>query len=72
MSDLWMWPITFLAVIGTFANIHKKRWCFILWFITNVVWTVYDIKIGAYSQAGMMFFYTGTTVYGWWMWREAK
>ena len=27
----WTWAVTAASIVGTVANIYKKRWCFIVW-----------------------------------------
>jgi nicotinamide riboside transporter PnuC len=63
-----MWFVTVASLIGTIANIYKRRWCFIIWFFTNVSWTIYDIYIHAYAQATLMGIYAALAVHGWIKW----
>ena len=43
--------ITAASIVGTVANSFGKRWCFIVWGITNAFWIGYNIAIGSYAQA---------------------
>lgn len=45
------WVVTGAAVVGTVANAFKKKWCFIVWMITNTFWIFYNIHNNAYSLA---------------------
>lgn len=56
--------ITAASIIGTIANAYQKRWCFIVWLFTNSFWLVYDIIIGAYSQAILYAVYVVLAVIG--------
>ncbi len=58
------WLITLASLIGTVANIYKRRWCFIVWLFTNSFWCVYDIRIRAYPQAALMGVYALLAVWG--------
>jgi nicotinamide riboside transporter PnuC len=46
-----MWVVTVLCLLGTAANVFKKRICFYLWTVGNIAWLVYDIVSGLYSRA---------------------
>lgn len=70
MPDLGhlMWGVTVASLVGTVANIYKRRWCFAVWFFTNCLWTVYDLSIQAWAQAALMAVYTALAVHGWFHW----
>lgn len=67
----WTFAITVLSIIGVVANNLQKRWCFILWFYTNLAWCIYDWTIGAYSQSLLFAVYVVLAVHGWQSWGEA-
>lgn len=46
-----MWAVTILCLLGTAANVFKKRICFYLWTVGNIAWLIYDISAGLYSRA---------------------
>ena len=46
-----MWAVTILCLLGTVANVFKKRICFYLWAVGNIAWLIYDISAGLYSRA---------------------
>jgi len=64
MIEIIMWIVTALSLIGTVANVHKKRWCFGVWIFTNAAWTLYDIHKIAYPQAFLQFTYLCISIYG--------
>jgi nicotinamide riboside transporter PnuC len=64
------WLVTLAALVGTVANIKRKRWCFAVWMVTNALWCAYDWHIGACAQAALFAIYTGLAVWGWFAWKE--
>jgi hypothetical protein len=70
MIDQAMWLVTAASIIGTVANICKRRWCFYVWAATNATWAVYDLWKGAPAQAGLMAVYFGLSVWGIRAWRQ--
>lgn len=66
----WTYAITLASIIGTVANIYKKRWCFIIWLFTNSLWCAVDIVAGLYSQAILFAVYVGLAVWGIVKWRR--
>ena len=65
-----MWLVTVASLVGTVANIKRLRWCFLIWFVTNIVWTVYDWRLGAPAQAALGAVYVGLAVWGFYAWRK--
>ena len=43
--------MTAAAIVCTIGNSFKKRWCFIIWAITNTFWIAYNIKYQSYALA---------------------
>lgn len=43
--------VTAFTIIGTVANSFQKRWCFVVWIITNTFWIVYNLAIQQQAQA---------------------
>ena len=70
MIDRLMWLVTIASLIGTVANIHKRRWCFGVWAFTNAAWAIYDVHKGAHAQAALQAVYFGLSVYGLRKWRD--
>lgn len=68
----WTIIITVASIIGTVANIYKKKWCFIIWLFTNSSWMVYDFYIGAYAQSLLFAVYTGLAVWGLYKWAKEE
>lgn len=61
--------ITAASVIGTVANSFGKRWCFIVWGITNTFWIAYNISINSYAQAMLYAFNLLMAIVGFIKWR---
>jgi nicotinamide mononucleotide transporter len=68
----WTWLVTIASIIGTIANIYKKRWCFIVWLFTNSIWLMVDFYQGLYAQAFLFAVYVGLAVWGLIQWRREK
>ena len=68
----WTWGVAIFSLIGTVANIKKKRWCFVIWLFTNGAWCAYSIITGQYSRALLDFVYLGFAVYGLIEWSRDK
>ena len=65
-----IWLVTILALVGTIANIQKKRWCFICWLISNTTFSIYDFSIGAPAQGTLFAIYAGLAIWGIIKWKE--
>lgn len=62
------WALTVLSIIGVIANTHRKRWCFLVWMVTNFSWCIYDFSIEAYAQSSLFAVYFILAIYGWLKW----
>ena len=69
MVDHLMWLVMLAALAGNYFVIKKNRWGFMIWFVTNWAWIVYDIHKEAHAQAAMMFIYAGLAAWGWFEWK---
>lgn len=72
MTDGFMWCVAMVSLVGTVANVYRRRWCFVLWACSNVAWVVYDIQKHAHPQAALMAVYAALAVWGWRQWKEAR
>lgn len=72
MLNNLMWIVSFASLAGVVMNIKKRRECFFVWLITNSLWCIYDLYIGAYAQSGLFAVYVGLAVYGIIEWRIKK
>ena len=68
--DHLMWIIAAGSLVGTIANVYKKRWCFLLWSIGNFAWVLYDVHKTAYPQAALMAVYFCLAIWGWFRWSK--
>ena len=62
--------ITAASVVGTVANSFKKRWCFIVWGVTNTFWIFYNIIFKNYAQAILYVFNLIMAIVGFIKWRD--
>lgn len=61
-----------ISILGTLL-VNKKnvygQWC---WAVCNVGWFVYDINLGAYSQAVLAVIYLGMCFHGIYLWNNGE
>lgn len=62
--------ITLASIVGTVANSFKKRWCFIVWGVTNTFWIFYNIVFKNYAQALLYAFNLIMAIVGFIKWRD--
>jgi len=58
------WILVFLSLAGNVFVIKKNvvgQW---LWATSNIGWVIFDVSIGAYSQACLFMVYTGMCIWG--------
>jgi len=68
-----MWIVMVASLVGTVANIYKKRWGFGVWLVTNAAWVWHNLLIREYPQAALFLVYTGLAVWGLVRWnREGR
>ena len=72
MIDSFMWLVTSASLAATVANIHRKRWCFFVWVVTNALWAAYDVHKIAYPQAALQTIYCGLAMWGIYRWRDTR
>lgn len=70
MIEVMTYAITALAIIGTAANALQKRWCFIVWSVTNTFWMIYNACNGQYAQALLYAFNLAMAAVGLIKWRR--
>lgn len=64
--------ITIFSIIGTVANIYKKKWCFVIWTFSNTAWIVWDIWSGAYPRLLGDSVYLVLALWGMYSWGKEK
>lgn len=62
--------ITALTIIGTVANSFQKRWCFVVWIITNAFWIIYNLSIQQQAQALLYVVNLITSIIGLIKWKD--
>jgi nicotinamide riboside transporter PnuC len=64
----WTILLTIASIVGTAANVLKRRWAFGVWICTNSLWCGYDISIRQYPQAALFAVYLGLAIWGLFSW----
>jgi hypothetical protein len=64
------WFTSVAALVGVWLNIHRHIGCFIIWSLTNAIWTYADIAHGIYAQAALQAVYFALSLYGFAKWRK--
>lgn len=64
------WILTILSLTGVVANIYKKRWCFIVWAVTNFSWMIVDYRRGIKAQAALFAIYFLLALWGLYKWTK--
>ena len=62
------WLVASASLYATWLNIHKRRACFAIWFVTNCAWAAYDFAHGIHAQGCLMLVYAALAVKGWRTW----
>jgi nicotinamide riboside transporter PnuC len=65
-----IWIVSIIALIGTIANANAKRWCFYVWFWTNIFFVVIDFKAGLYGQSALFLCYAVMAIMGLINWKK--
>lgn len=60
----------FLSVFGLFLNARSNWWCWPVWVVGNVTWTIYAIQTRQLSIFLLQLAYFGVNVYGWRNWKR--
>lgn len=68
--ELFKWSVAVASVIGVVANIHRRRWCFHIWAVTNASWTAVDVWHGVWAQAALQGLYFFLAIYGIVKWKR--
>ena len=66
------WLAFAVSLIGSYLNIKKIHWCFVLWFLANIFWVVSDIMASLYAQAALNFVFAVVSVWGFFHWKKTK
>jgi nicotinamide riboside transporter PnuC len=66
------WALAILSLTGVWLNVHKRRACFALWFVTNTTWAAVDFAAGIHAQGALQTVYAGLSIWGWVKWKPAR
>lgn len=64
------WLLTAFSLYGNVLNVKRRRSCFIVWVIANLLWLAYDLYSGLYSRAALDIVQTGFCIWGFIEWRS--
>ena len=64
MVEYLMWVVSVIAIVGFFLNMRKSKWGYVIWFISNVGFAVYNLYMKSYAETALWVFYSGMCVYG--------
>lgn len=70
--EIISWIATTIAIIGTIANAHQKRFGFWFWLISNVFWVAFNIYNKMYAQAAVYIFNSAMCIVGLVKWKNNK
>ena len=62
------WFVAGASLFATWLNIRRVRWCFAIWFCTNVTWAGYDFAHGLPAQGALMSVYAALAIWGYVAW----
>jgi hypothetical protein len=68
--DLLYWIITGLALVGVELNIRHDKRCFMVWSVTNAIFTIQTFLLGGYNLAILYFVYFIQAIRGLRKWTE--
>lgn len=63
-----LWLLTGASIVGTVANVHRRRWGFGVWLVTNAGWVAHNLCAGDWPQAGLWTVYFALAGWGWVRW----
>ena len=61
-----------LGLLGTVLNIHKKRICFIVWFVSSSLWVIVGIINELHGLTARGIVYSILALYGYYKWKVDK
>ena len=62
------WVATVLAVVGVLLNNARIRWCFPLWFVSNVISLAYHIRARLWGLVVRDMIFVALAIAGWFQW----
>ena len=66
------WLTAAAALVGVALNIHRHVACFYIWFVTNSVWVIADLRHGIFPQAALQAVYVALSIYGIVKWTSGR
>jgi nicotinamide riboside transporter PnuC len=66
------WVTTILCLAGAVLNVKKNRTCFVVWFVGNVLWLIWDIANGFASRVVLDVVQGGMALWGIYEWKKGE
>jgi len=67
---MFTWIIAILALVGTYLNVKRNKYGFALWMLTNLYFSILNMRLGSYPQSALFFVYFMLAVYGFFSWNR--
>jgi len=68
ITDIYLWTLTAIALIGTVLNVKQQRVGFLFWMVSNLGFTVSNVMLQIYPVAFLFLVYFFLAVAGWRSW----
>ena len=62
------WVLAAISITGAIFNMLMNRWGFVIWFVGNTGWIVFNIYTETYEQIPIWIVYNFTCIYGFIHW----
>lgn len=70
LIEVISWIILVITVAGVILSTKKNKYCWVVYFIADVSWTLINFYYGLYAQASMHLIFTGLCINGWLKWKK--
>ena len=64
------WIAVICSVVGIVLNARKVIWCWAVWIISNIMWTIHALTIKDWAAVCLWIVFTGFNIYGWYQWQS--
>ena len=66
------WITTTLAITGVIANNYKRRWCFLVFMVSNTACLFLHLRVGYYAMCFRDLVFFALAIHGWIAWGKRK
>ena len=71
-SDIYLWVLTAIALIGTVLNVKQQRIGFVFWMVSNLGFAISNALMGIYPISFLFSIYFFLAVAGWNSWKKKE